>query len=69
MRYCCGMNRPTRSSIARILRHAQAVGNLPEDTTPVGMAAYTRGFVAGRESEWVRRARESRLPGKDYTAA
>lgn len=43
----------TRSTIARIIRHGQRSGDLPTGTTPVGMAAYVRGFLHGLK---VRRA-------------
>lgn len=37
----------TRSTLARIIRYGQQTGSLPAGTSPVGMAAYARGFVRG----------------------
>lgn len=35
----------TRSSKARLIRWAIANGSLTADTTPVGMAAYIKGYL------------------------
>ena len=40
--------RPTRSSLARIIRYGQSTGSLPAGTSPVGMRAYVKGFLWGR---------------------
>ena len=38
----------TRSTIARIIRHGIAVGDLAPTDGPVSQAAYVRGFARGR---------------------
>ena len=51
--------RPTRSSVARIIRHGQRIGDLPPGTGIVGMAAYVRGY---RHGSWLRSRLVGRLP-------
>ena len=66
------MRNPTRSTIARIIAQGQATGDLPAGTTPVGMAAYVRGYQRTDPEphvpEWVRRALSRTLPAKELTA-
>lgn len=42
------MNKPTRSTIARLIRYGQKSGTIDPATSPVGKAAYVRGFLRGR---------------------